>query len=194
MDSARQMPIGALPEDYAERVYAGVLGKLIGVYLGRPFEGWTNERIERELGDITDYVHDRLVKRLLVTDDDISGTLTFVRAFEDCGDSFDIPARDIGQSWLKTDPGELRIRPLRRWLPHGAEPRAHRHGSPVCRRRLPGRYPTSAGTRFLRWVYSYVVPARPGRWCATLAGAVRPTSVWLAHREAACGATRGSMA
>ena len=31
--------------DYAERVYAGVLGKLIGVYLGRPFEGWTYERI-----------------------------------------------------------------------------------------------------------------------------------------------------
>ena len=27
-----------LPEDYAERVYAGVLGKTIGVYLGRPFE------------------------------------------------------------------------------------------------------------------------------------------------------------
>ena len=30
-----------LPDDYAERVYAGVLGKVIGVYLGRPFEGWT---------------------------------------------------------------------------------------------------------------------------------------------------------
>ena len=29
-----------LPADYAERVYAGVLGKIIGVYLGRPFEGW----------------------------------------------------------------------------------------------------------------------------------------------------------
>ncbi len=34
----------AIPHDYAERVYAGVLGKLIGVYLGRPFEGWTYER------------------------------------------------------------------------------------------------------------------------------------------------------
>ena len=100
MDPKSQTPIGELPEDYAERVYAGVLGKLIGVYLGRPFEGWTNERIERELGDITDYVHERLGQRLLVTDDDISGTLTFVRAFEDYGDSFDIAARDIGQSWL----------------------------------------------------------------------------------------------
>lgn len=34
-----------LPSDYESRVYAGVLGKLIGVYLGRPFEGWTYEKI-----------------------------------------------------------------------------------------------------------------------------------------------------
>lgn len=32
-----------LPSDYYQRVYAGVLGKLIGVYLGRPFEGWTGK-------------------------------------------------------------------------------------------------------------------------------------------------------
>jgi len=37
----RAMP---LPADYTERVYAGVLGKIIGVYLGRPFEGWTYVR------------------------------------------------------------------------------------------------------------------------------------------------------
>ena len=43
------MPI---PIDYEERVYAGVLGKIIGVYLGRPFEGWTYERIMQELGEI----------------------------------------------------------------------------------------------------------------------------------------------
>jgi ADP-ribosylglycohydrolase len=43
------MPI---PGDYAERVYAGVLGKIIGVYLGRPFEGWSYERIMSELGEI----------------------------------------------------------------------------------------------------------------------------------------------
>ena len=27
---------------YAERVYAALLGKVIGVYVGRPFEGWTH--------------------------------------------------------------------------------------------------------------------------------------------------------
>ena len=47
-------------DDYAERVYAGVLGKVIGVYLGRPFEGWSYERIQSELGDIEGYVHNKL--------------------------------------------------------------------------------------------------------------------------------------
>ncbi len=32
------MPV---PSDYLERVYAGVLGKIIGVYLGRPVEMWS---------------------------------------------------------------------------------------------------------------------------------------------------------
>src|SRR5919199_1819599 len=40
----------AIPNDYPERVYAGVLGKIIGVYLGRPFEGWTYERIMAQIG------------------------------------------------------------------------------------------------------------------------------------------------
>ena len=38
----------AIPNDYTERVYAGVLGKMIEVHLGRPFEGWTYERIMAE--------------------------------------------------------------------------------------------------------------------------------------------------
>ncbi|MEZ4661819.1 MAG: ADP-ribosylglycohydrolase family protein [Caldilineaceae bacterium] len=69
-----------LPHDYTERVYAGVLGKIIGVYLGRPFEGWSYERIMAELGEINYYVHERLDVPLVVTDDDISGTFTFLRA------------------------------------------------------------------------------------------------------------------
>lgn len=91
------MPI---PADYTERVYAGVLGKLIGVYLGRPFEGWTYERISAELGEITGYVHDRFGAPLIVTDDDISGTFTFLRALADNGYSRDLTARQIGDTWL----------------------------------------------------------------------------------------------
>jgi ADP-ribosylglycohydrolase len=89
-----------LPSDYAERVYAGVLGKIIGVYLGRPFEGWTHDRIMAELGEITYYVHQRLGAPLIVTDDDISGTFTFVRALADHGYTRDLSPAQIGQTWL----------------------------------------------------------------------------------------------
>ncbi len=90
----------ALPHDYLERVYAGVLGKIIGVYLGRPFEGWTYERIMAELGEINYYVHEKKRVPLIVTDDDISGTFTFLRALPDYGNTRDLTPAQIGQSWL----------------------------------------------------------------------------------------------
>jgi len=86
-------------ETYLEKVYAGVLGKIIGVYLGRPFEGWSYERILKELGEVDYYVHDKCSVPLIVTDDDISGTFTFIRALEDHGKD-DISAEQIGNSWL----------------------------------------------------------------------------------------------
>ena len=87
---------------YEERVYAGVLGKIIGVYLGRPFEQWSNERIEREIGDVNYYVHEKLNTPLIVTDDDITGTFTFVRAFAENGYSEELTAKSIGDWWLNT--------------------------------------------------------------------------------------------
>ena len=90
----------ALPHDYTERVYAGVLGKLIGVYLGRPFEGWTHERIMDELGPIEYFVHERLGEPLVVTDDDIAGTFTFLRALEGCRRPKDLTSRNVGRAWL----------------------------------------------------------------------------------------------
>ena len=89
-----------IPNDYLERVYAGVLGKLIGVYLGRPFEGWTYQRIMDELGPIEYFVHERLNQPLVVTDDDVAGTFTFIRALEDYGISPDLSAEEIGKAWL----------------------------------------------------------------------------------------------
>jgi ADP-ribosylglycohydrolase len=90
----------SLPPDYLERVYAGVLGKLIGVYVGRPFENWTHQRILKELGPIKHYVHEKLNMPLVVTDDDISGTFTFVRALEEHGVTSNLSSEDIGKSWL----------------------------------------------------------------------------------------------
>ena len=95
-----------LDDAYAEQVYAGVLGKIIGVYLGRPFEGWSNRRIEESLGEINYYVHEKVSKllekdvHLIVTDDDITGTFTFIRALEDHGNLKTITASQIGKSWL----------------------------------------------------------------------------------------------
>jgi ADP-ribosylglycohydrolase len=89
-----------LPNDYLERVYAGVLGKLIGVYLGRPFEGWTYQRIMEDLGPIEYFVHERLNQPLVVTDDDVAGTFTFIRALEDYGIKPDLSAEEIGKAWL----------------------------------------------------------------------------------------------
>lgn len=87
---------------YEERVYAGVLGKLIGVYLGRPIENeaWTYERIMAELGEIYYYVNEKLNRPLIVTDDDISGTLTFLRALPDYDNSPNLTPTQIGQTWL----------------------------------------------------------------------------------------------
>lgn len=40
-------------------IYAGVLGKIIGVYLGRPVEGWTYEAIRDTFGEINYYKNHR---------------------------------------------------------------------------------------------------------------------------------------
>ncbi len=92
--------MSSLPADYLERVYAGVLGKVVGVYLGRPFEGWSYQRIMEELGPIRYYVHNKLDMPLVVTDDDVSGTFVFVRALAEHGVSADLSSEAIGKTWL----------------------------------------------------------------------------------------------
>ena len=85
---------------YLERVYAGVLGKIIGVYLGRPFENWSYERIATELGEITDFLHRRFGLPVILTDDDIAGTFTFLRALSDHGHRADLSSAEIGRTWM----------------------------------------------------------------------------------------------
>jgi ADP-ribosylglycohydrolase len=89
-----------LPDDYAERVYAGVLGKLIGVYVGRPVEGWTYDRITNTFGEIDRYVPDPMGAPLIVSDDDIAGTFTFLRALPDNDNDPNITPEQIGNAWL----------------------------------------------------------------------------------------------
>lgn len=98
--SATDSPGDPAARGYLERVYSGCLGKVLGVYLGRPFEMWSHDRITRELGPIGYYVADRVGVPLIVTDDDISGTFTFVRALSDYGATTDLTAAQVGQTWL----------------------------------------------------------------------------------------------
>ena len=86
--------------DYEKQVYTAILGKVIGVYLGRPFEGWTKERIQEKWGAITRYVHEDCGVPLVVSDDDISGTLTFIRALSDSGLYEKTPEDFFGKTWL----------------------------------------------------------------------------------------------
>lgn len=41
-----------ITENYMEKVYAGWLGKIIGIRLGAPIEGWTYQRIRDVFGEV----------------------------------------------------------------------------------------------------------------------------------------------
>ena len=86
----------------AEATYAGVLGKMIGVYLGRPVEGWAYEAIRERFGEVDGYVHEALGIPLVVADDDLSGSFGFFRALEDAGAARAVTAADFGDTWLNT--------------------------------------------------------------------------------------------
>lgn len=85
---------------YENQIYAGVLGKMLGVYLGRPVEGWSYEKIRETFGDIKYYVHEQAGVPLIVADDDISGTFGFFRGIEDHGYDKNLPAKAFGDTWL----------------------------------------------------------------------------------------------
>jgi ADP-ribosylglycohydrolase len=85
---------------YREKTYAGVLGKIIGVYMGRPVEGWSYDAIRSHFGTIDRYVAPEIGAPFIVPDDDISGTFVFYRALEDSGYNKNITAGEIGEAWL----------------------------------------------------------------------------------------------
>ncbi len=64
--------------DYLERVYAGLLGKMIGIRLGAPVEPaiWTYERIRDVYGEVTSYLKPY---RNFAADDDANGPVYFIR-------------------------------------------------------------------------------------------------------------------
>ncbi len=88
-----------LPPDYDERVYAGWLGKCIGVRFGAPLEGWTYEEIRDNLGEVTTYLREDSGK-IFKPDDDTAVPMILIRALEDFGASPELTAAQIGETWL----------------------------------------------------------------------------------------------
>jgi ADP-ribosylglycohydrolase len=87
-----------LPSDYRDRVYAGWLGKCIGVHFGGPLESWTYEAIRDNLGEVETYLQpsDKVFK----PDDDLVMPLIMMRAFEECRDPVSLSAEEIGHTWV----------------------------------------------------------------------------------------------
>ena len=90
-----------IPDDYPERVYAGWLGKVIGVRHGGNIEQWTYEQIARTFGEITTYLHQF---KNFAADDDTNGPLFFLRALEDYTHTREIGAEQMGLTWLNYAP------------------------------------------------------------------------------------------
>lgn len=88
-------------EEYIEKVYAGWLGKMIGVRHGANIEGWSYDRIAKTYGEIDDYIVDF---KNFAADDDINGPLFFQRALDDSRCSKDITPEEMGKVWLNYIP------------------------------------------------------------------------------------------
>ena len=90
--------------DYLERCYAGWLGKIVGVRLGAPIEGWDYAKIRSVLGeDVYSYIVDY---NEFAADDDTNGPMFFLRALEDYTCSEELTAEQIGKTWLNYTPYE----------------------------------------------------------------------------------------
>ncbi len=86
-----------LPQDYDNRVYAGWLGKCIGVRFGAPLEGWTYQQIKDTLGDVTDYLP-LPPGKLFKPDDDTALPMLLIQALVDYGP--EVTAVQLGETWL----------------------------------------------------------------------------------------------
>ncbi|NLF78449.1 MAG: ADP-ribosylglycohydrolase family protein, partial [Chloroflexi bacterium] len=93
------MTLVTIPHDYDERVYAGWLGKCIGVRFGAPLEGWTYDDIRRNLGEIDGYLNEAPGK-LFKPDDDTALPMILIRALEDSGAGTDLSPQQIAEAWL----------------------------------------------------------------------------------------------
>lgn len=92
-----------LTRETIERIYAGWYGKIIGIRLGAPMEGWPEERIRQTLGEMTGYTADYIN---FAADDDSNGPLFYLRAVEDAPKDRPFCAQDVAEALLNYAPYE----------------------------------------------------------------------------------------
>ena len=91
-----------MKEKYIEQIYSGWLGKIIGIRLGAPIEGWTYEKIKNVYGSINNYLIDY---NDFAADDDSNGPIFFIRALEDKRNKLLSP-NDVAEALLNYAPFE----------------------------------------------------------------------------------------
>ena len=88
--------------EYFQRTYAGWLGKIIGIRMGSPIEGWTNEKIEKTYGKITGYTKNY---NDYAADDDSNGPLFFIRSLYDFPEPVEnLTVQNMAETWLNYVP------------------------------------------------------------------------------------------
>lgn len=87
------------PADYDARVYAGWLGKCIGVRFGAPLENWTYEDIRDNLGELTGYLRDDAGK-IFKPDDDTAVPMIFIRALQSLPAGRELTPADVADALL----------------------------------------------------------------------------------------------
>jgi ADP-ribosylglycohydrolase len=87
-------------EDYLERLYAGFIGKNVGIRLGAPVEPaiWTYQRIREVYGEVRDYLKPW---RNFAADDDANGPVYFIRPLIDGEPEKPLSPRDVERAWLE---------------------------------------------------------------------------------------------
>lgn len=88
-----------IPSDYLERLYAGFIGKNVGIRLGAPVEPaiWTYDRIREIYGEVSSYLKPY---RNFAADDDANGPVYFIRPLIEGDPAKPLSPEDVGKAWL----------------------------------------------------------------------------------------------
>ena len=92
-----------IPNDYIQRLYAGWLGKIIGIRLGAQIEGWSYQKIKDVYGELDHYPADYIN---FAADDDSNGPLFFLRALDQVRPGEQLTAQHVAEALLNYAPYE----------------------------------------------------------------------------------------